>query len=131
MPQRLRAARDLFRKGLIVRRSTQGMSTAFRVARRRCVKIIAAAPATAASLIGLVLCASAAAAELVSETDPAAMKLKYKADATKAPERQDPQAFCDNCTYYTAKDGAASGACAALGGRPVAAKGWCTAWEGY
>jgi len=55
------------------------------------------------------------------------MKLKYKADATKAPEREDPTSFCDNCTYYTGKDGS----CAALGNRPVAAKGWCTAWEGY
>lgn len=107
------------------------MSTAFRAGRRRCVKIFIAAPATAKSLIGLVLCASAAAAELLSETDPAALKLRYKADATKAPERQDPKAFCDNCAYYTGKDGGASGACAALGERPVAAKGWCTAWESY
>ena len=112
-----------------MRRSTQCMSTTFRAGRRRCIKIVAVAPATATSLIGLVLCASAAAADLVSETDPAAMKLKYKADATKAPERQDPKAFCDNCAYYTGKEGAASGACAALSDRPVAAKGWCTAWE--
>ena len=112
-------------------RSTQNISTAFRSGRRRCIKIIIAAPATAKSVIGLVLCASAAAAELVSETDPAAMKLKYKVDATKAPERQDPKAFCDNCVYYTGKDGASTGACAALGDRPVAAKGWCTAWESY
>jgi hypothetical protein len=107
------------------------MPTAFRAKRRLCIKIVAAAPTIATSLIGLVLCASAAAAGLVSETDPAAMKLKYKADATKARERQDAKAFCDNCAYYTGKDGAASGACAALGDRTVAAKGWCTAWESY
>jgi len=112
-------------------RSPQASSTAFRARRRCCVKIVAVMPATAASLIGILLCASAAAAELMSETDPAAMKLKYKADATKAQDRKDAKAFCDNCTYYTAKGDAASGACAALADRPVAAKGWCTAWDGY
>ena len=71
------------------------------------------------------------AAEMVSESDPAAVAVKYKADATKAPDRKDPKAFCDNCNYYTGKPGSANGACAVLGGRLVTAKGWCTSWEGY
>jgi len=59
----------------------------------------------------------ATAAELVSESDPKAVALKYKADATKSPDRKDPAAICDNCNLYTGKPGAATGACAALGER--------------
>ena len=97
--------------------------------RRRSIRLIAIAAAGvpfAGALVG-----AASAAGTVSEQDPAARALRYRADATKAPERKDAAAFCDNCTYYTGKPGDAEGACAALGDRRVAAKGWCTSWEGY
>lgn len=96
--------------------------------RRRFIKLtvtgLAAAPFANALLSG-----SAAAADLVKESDPDAVKLKYKADATKAPERTNAEEFCDNCLLYEKKD-SASGTCSALGDRLVAAKGWCTSWGG-
>lgn len=96
--------------------------------RRRFIKLtvtgIAAAPFTSALLSG-----NAAAADMVKESDPDAVKLKYKADATKAPERTNAEEFCDNCLLYEKKDNA-SGTCSALGDRLVAAKGWCTSWGG-
>ena len=91
----------------------------------------AAAGVVAAPLPIVFFATRAAAAELVSESDPRAMALKYKMDATKSADHKDPAAVCDNCNYFTAKPGEAIGACAALGGGLVTAKGWCTAWEGY
>ncbi len=99
-------------------------------ARRRVLKAIVTAAAVA-PLARTSPSRSAEAAELVSESDSAAAALKYRADANKSPDRKNPDAYCDNCNYYTGKPGAPSGACAALGNRLVAAKGWCTSWEGY
>jgi hypothetical protein len=98
--------------------------------RRRCFKLIAIAVA-AAPLCPALVSREARAAAAISEQDPAAAALKYRADATKVAERKDAKAFCDNCTYYTARPGADEGACAVLGDRLVAAKGWCTSGEGY
>jgi len=103
-------------------------ASAPRPKRRRFIRLTAAGLA-AAPFAGALLSQRAAAEELVKESDPAAMKLKYKADATKASERTSPVEFCDSCLLYTSKDNA-SGACSALGDRLVAAKGWCTAWAG-
>jgi len=98
---------------------------------RRCFIRIAAAGLVSGPLASVLWSERATAAELVSESDPKAVALKYKADATKSPDRKDPKAICDNCNFFTGKPGDATGACAALDGRLVAAKGWCTAWEGY
>ena len=98
--------------------------------RRRWIKLVSIA-AAAAPFAEAAVGRLAFAADTVSESDPAAAALKYKADATKAPERKDASAICDNCAYYTGKPGSSSGPCAALGNRLVAAKGWCTSWEGY
>jgi hypothetical protein len=100
-----------------------------RAGRRRFFRLLAV---TAAAPLGSALVnRHAFAAETVGEADPAAVAVKYKADATRASERKDPAAFCDNCSYFTGKPGSADGPCAVLGNRLVAAKGWCTAWEGY
>jgi hypothetical protein len=96
--------------------------------RRRFIKLTATG-FVAAPFANALLSGNAAAADLIKESDPAAMKLKYKADATKAPERTDATEFCDNCLVYSSKD-SASGTCSALGDRLVAAKGWCTSWGG-
>src|SRR6266446_10465100 len=96
--------------------------------RRRFIKLTATglivAPLATALLRG-----NAAAADMIKESDPAAVKLKYKADATKAPERTNAEELCDNCLLYTNKD-SASGTCSVLEDKLVAAKGWCTAWGG-
>lgn len=96
--------------------------------RRRFIKLTATG-FVAAPFANALLSGNVAAADLIKESDPAAMKLKYKADATKAPERTNAEDFCDNCLVYTSKD-SASGTCSALGDRLVAAKGWCTSWGG-
>lgn len=93
--------------------------------RRRFIRLTVAG-ASALPLAGLVGTAHAQAK--VDPNSPQAKALQYVADATKAPMRKDPKAFCDNCQLYTGKPGAAEGPCAALGGGLVAAKGWCTAW---
>lgn len=63
----------------------------------------------------------------VSETSPQGQALGYKADATKAPQRNDAAAFCENCEMFSGRAGG-EGPCAVFGGQLVAAKGWCTAW---
>jgi high potential iron-sulfur protein len=98
--------------------------------RRRFVRITALGlvlgPMTTALLRG-----EATAAEPVSETEPRAVALKYRRDATRSTDRKDPTAVCDNCNLYTGKPGDATGTCELFDGRLVAAKGWCASWEGY
>jgi hypothetical protein len=95
--------------------------------RRRFIAIslsgLAAAPLANALLSG-----TAEAADTLSESDPTASALGYKADATKAANRKDKTAVCGNCNLYTGKPGAADGPCSIFGGKLVNAKGWCTAW---
>jgi hypothetical protein len=96
--------------------------------RRRFIKLTATGMAVL-PFANAILGGSAEAADMVKESDPAAVKLKYKADATKAPERRDATELCDNCVLYTSKD-SAYGTCSALEDKLVAAKGWCTSWGG-
>jgi hypothetical protein len=95
--------------------------------RRRFIKIsvagLASAPFAAALLSG-----QARAADTLSESDPTAVALGYKADATKAAARKDKTAICSTCTLYSGKAGAADGPCSAFGGKLVSANGWCSAW---
>ena len=95
--------------------------------RRRFIKLtvtgLAAAPLANAMFSG-----SAEAADMLSESDPTAVALKYKMDATKATDRKDTTALCSNCNFYTGKAGDASGPCTVFGGKLVTAKGWCASW---
>jgi hypothetical protein len=95
--------------------------------RRRFIKnsvvSLAAAPFANALLSG-----TARAAEAVSESEPMAMALGYKMDATKARNRTDKTAVCGNCSLYSGKPGAVDGPCSVFDGKVVSAKGWCTAW---
>ena len=95
--------------------------------RRRFVKLtvtgLAATPFASALYSG-----SAEAVDTVSESDPTAAALKYKADATKATDRKDTTALCSNCNFYSGKAGDANGPCAVFGGKLVTAKGWCSSW---
>jgi hypothetical protein len=96
--------------------------------RRRFIKLTATG-LVVAPFANALLRENAAAADLISESDPAAAKLKYKADATKAPERTNPDELCDNCLLYESKD-SAYGTCSVLENKLVAAKGWCISWSG-
>lgn len=83
----------------------------------------------AAAALSGVTCAHAQAAK-VDEKDPAAVGLAYKHDATKVDAKKHPNwkagNTCGNCQFYQGKE--AWGVCPLLGGKQVAAKGWCTAW---
>lgn len=73
-----------------------------------------------------------AAAPLVLESDPQAVALGYKADATKADKAKYPKYAagqnCANCALYQGKPADAAGGCPLFAGKQVAAKGWCSAW---
>ena len=61
-----------------------------------------------------------------------AVSLGYRHDASKVDAKKFP-AFaagrnCANCQLYQAKAAEAWGACGAVGGKLVNAKGWCIAW---
>ncbi|TVR58054.1 MAG: twin-arginine translocation signal domain-containing protein [Candidatus Competibacteraceae bacterium] len=95
--------------------------------RRRFIKLtaigLAAAPFANVLSSGA---ARAAELEMLDESDPMAVALKYKADATES-ERQDDTHLCSNCNLYTSTDEEA-GPCTLFPGKLVAADGWCVAW---
>ena len=95
--------------------------------RRRFIKLTALGLA-AAPFANVLLSGTAHSAETIAETDPLAAAMKYKADATKAPERTDATATCANCALYTGKEGEATGPCTIFQNKLVSANGWCTAW---
>jgi len=95
--------------------------------RRRFIRLAASGLASA-PFAGAMFSQTALAVDAVKESDPIAVALKYKTNATKAPERQDKTAMCSNCNLYTGKPGAADGPCSVFGGKLVNAKGWCTGW---
>jgi|SRR5215471_8521141 len=103
---------------------------ASRAGRRRFIALTVTSLA-AVPLADTLVIKRAEAAEMLSESDPAAAAVKYKADAAKAPERKSPSEFCSTCTLYTGKPHEPSGACSLFAGKLVAAKGWCTSWESY
>jgi hypothetical protein len=86
------------------------------------------------SLGSSALAASAAMAQgaMVSETDPQAAALGYKADASKADKAKFPKfaagQSCGTCALYTGKAGADAGPCPLFAGKQVSAKGWCSAY---
>jgi hypothetical protein len=73
-----------------------------------------------------------AAPTMVLDTDPQAIALGYKTDATKADKVKYPKYAagqdCANCALYQAKAGDAAGGCPLFAGKQVGAKAWCSAW---
>ena len=76
--------------------------------------------------------ASAQAARL-QESDSLAVSLGYKHDATKVDSKKFPAYAagrnCAGCQLYQAKATDPWGACSAVGGKLVNAKGWCVVWS--
>jgi hypothetical protein len=68
----------------------------------------------------------------VEESDPQAVALAYKHDATKVDAKKYPRyaagQLCSNCQLFLAKSGEEWAGCSAFAGRLVNAKGWCSAW---
>lgn len=82
---------------------------------------------------GGALAAGAARAQAtLSETDPQAVALGYKTDASKVDAAKYPQhqasQECGNCMHYQGKPADASGPCVIFGGKLVHKQGWCSAW---
>ena len=73
-----------------------------------------------------------AQAAMVAETDPVAVSLGYKADASKVDIAKFPKFAagqqCNNCTLFQGKATDAAGLCPLFAGKQVAAKGWCSAY---
>lgn len=69
---------------------------------------------------------------MVAESDPQAVALGYKADASKVDKVKFPKYAigqeCRTCALYQGKPGDASGGCPLFAGKQVSGKGWCTAW---
>ena len=86
-----------------------------------------------ASTLALSRQAAFADAPKVTEADPTAQALGYKEDATKVDKAkwakyaagQD----CGNCSFYQGKAGDAWAPCPMFGGKQVASKGWCSAYN--
>jgi hypothetical protein len=69
-------------------------------------------------------------APALTESDPQAVALGYKADATKVdaakyPTHQAGQ-VCSACNFFQGKAGAATGPCQLFAGKLVSSKGWCS-----
>ena len=75
---------------------------------------------------------AAPAAPALSETDPQAAALGYKADGSKVDKAKYPQhaatQLCNNCALYQGKATDAMAPCTLFAGKQVAGKGWCSAW---
>lgn len=73
-----------------------------------------------------------AQAARLEETDPQAVALGYRHDATKVDAKKYPtwslERACGKCQLFQGQTTDAWGPCAAVGGKLVNAKGWCVAW---
>ncbi|GAB3252828.1 high-potential iron-sulfur protein [Chitinimonas naiadis] len=86
----------------------------------------------ALALVCLVPAVLAAEETGLSEADPAAKALNYRADASKLkpgelPGYQEGQT-CGNCLYFKPKVGSKLGPCSALAEKLVHEAGWCAAY---
>jgi hypothetical protein len=76
------------------------------------------------------------AAEEVSESEPLAQAMGYRADAStvdtaKFPKRAGEAGanqFCHNCALFAGKDSDETAPCSIFQNRPVRGLGWCNAW---
>ena len=94
----------------------------------RRVFLVQAAACTVAIATG----ASAQAGPMVDEADPQAVALGYRNDTTKVDDKKFPkhalEQKCNSCQLYGGKATDATAPCAIVGGKRVAANGWCSAW---
>ncbi|PMS22455.1 High potential iron-sulfur protein [Trinickia dabaoshanensis] len=69
----------------------------------------------------------------VAETDPTAVALGYKMDATKVDKAKYPKyaagETCSNCQFFQGKPADAFAPCPMFGGKQVDGKGWCSAYS--
>ena len=89
--------------------------------------VVAGSSALAASRVS-----AQAAAPVLSETDPQAAALGYKADNTKVDKAKYPQhaagQVCGGCNFFQGKPTDTMAPCQLFAGKQVSSKGWCTAY---
>ena len=90
---------------------------------------------TTLPVTGLLLTAAGrtlAQAAHIEESDPVAVSLGYRNDATKVDGKKFPTYVagrrCGSCQLFQGAAADAWAACAVMGGKQVNAKGWCSAW---
>ena len=70
---------------------------------------------------------------LLSENDPGALGVAYRADAAKVDPTRNPSfkpgQQCANCSLYAGEPGQPQGGCGLFYGKEVSASGWCNAWD--
>ncbi len=75
---------------------------------------------------------AASAAPVLTEADPQAVALGYKADNTKVDKAKFPQhaagQMCSGCNFYQGKATDAMAPCQLFAGKQVSGKGWCSAY---
>ena len=86
----------------------------------------------AAVATGTLATVCAAQAQALSESDPQAAALGYKADGSKVDKAKYPKyaagQACGNCAVFIGKASDAAGGCSIFAGKQVASKGWCNAY---
>jgi High potential iron-sulfur protein len=103
------------------------MTTSRRTFLVRSISCVSALPALAVANA-----VNAQAPQALSENDPQAIALGYKADGTKADKQKYPNYTaaqnCSGCVLFQGKESDASASCAAFNNKLVTGKGWCSAW---
>jgi len=68
----------------------------------------------------------------LSESDPLAVSLGYKANASSVDKAKFPQyaagQSCSSCALYQGAAGSSSGPCPIFSGKAVSAQGWCASY---
>jgi hypothetical protein len=71
-------------------------------------------------------------APTLSESDPTALALGYKANASTVETAKfaqyAPGQSCSSCALYHGSAGSSAGPCAIFAGKTVSAKGWCSSY---
>jgi hypothetical protein len=95
-------------------------------------RTILRAGAVLAATAGLSSLARADSLPMLSESDPLAQALGYRADATKVDKSKFAQyaagQACASCSLYGGAAGATSGPCPLYAGKAVSASGWCASY---
>ena len=91
------------------------------------MSVVAGGSALAASRVS-----AQAAAPALTEADPQAAALGYKADSSKVDQAKYPAhaaaQVCGGCNFFGGKPTDAAAPCQLFAGKQVASKGWCTAY---
>jgi hypothetical protein len=95
-------------------------------------RVFVMAMVTGGSALAASRVSAQAAAPVLSEADPQAVALGYKADNTKVDKAKYPQhaatQMCSGCNFFQGKPTDAAAPCQLFAGKQVAGKGWCSAW---